>query len=168
MSRPRIILAVVLVVGAGLFVVGTRGETHHHEASNAAASPGLAEGTPGAEAAEHPVNESAATHSPESSTETSEQVLGVNLESPALVGAVVVVSLVLAGWVLWRRSKPILYIAVGFCSLAVIGDIGELVRQLDRSKSTLAAVAVAVSISHVVGAAAGSVEARTPDDDATT
>lgn len=167
MSWPRIVLAVALVVGAGLFVVGTRGETHH-EASNPEASPSSAEGTPSAEAAENPASESADSHQTESSTENGEKVLRVNLEAPALVGGVVGLSLVLAGLVLWRRSKVLLFLAVGFCLLALLADIGELIRQLDRSKVALAAVAAAVALSHVVGAAAGSVEARAPDTHATT
>jgi len=172
MSRPRIILAVALVVGAGLFVVGTRGEAHHHdEGSPAATSPSGAEGTPSGEAAEHPAasapNESAGTHQTESGTETGEKVLGVNPEAAPLVGAVVVVSLGLAGLVLWRRAKPVVFIAIALCSLAVVADISELVRQLDRSKAALAAVAAAVALAHAIGAAAGTVEARTPGIDAT-
>jgi threonine/homoserine efflux transporter RhtA len=70
------------------------------------------------------------------------------------------VSIVLAGLVLARRSRIVLWIAGGFCGLAALADIPELTRQVDRSKTGLAVIAGTVAAFHVLGAVAGMVAAR--------
>lgn len=165
MTRSRLVLAAALVVGAALFVVGTRGEHHTEPAATAVttttahAEASSGEGSSGEttkeHAAESAVGESAASHGAETGTEKSEKILGVNLESTGSVVAVVVASVVLVGLVLARRSRDVLLAAIIFCALATLADIAELTRQLDRSNQGLAFVAALVAAAHLIGAVAG-------------
>jgi hypothetical protein len=222
-SSARLLLVAALVIGAVLFVIGTRGE--HQETAAITAAPTTstiatptsttaaqttlltgaattvttarpAEGTPAREAAERaarqpttsapavaavatppassttaaegtPAREAteggstnAGGHAETAAERSSEKVLGVNLESDGVVAAVVVVSIVLAGLVLARHLRTVLWIAGGFCGLAAAADVAELVRQVDRSKNGLAVIAGTVAAIHVVGAVAGMVAVR--------
>ena len=114
-----------------------------------------AEGTPAREAAE-----GAPGHVETAAEQSSEKVLGVNLESGAIVASVVIVSILLAGLVLARRHWAALWAAAGFCAVAAAADLHELRIQADRSKTGLAVIAATVAAIHVVGAIAGSVAAR--------
>jgi hypothetical protein len=102
------------------------------------------EGTPAREAAEGG-SATASGHAETAAEVSSEKVLGVNLESGGMVVGVVVVSIVLAGLVLARRFRLVLWIAGGFCAMAAAGDVAELARQVDRSKNGLAVIARTVA-----------------------
>lgn len=147
--RLRVALAGLLVVTAGLFTVGTaieRGrDGHHSEASEASEEPGAHD-----ESAErHPEGEEA-RESEESGHE--EEVLGVNLESPALVALGAFASLLLAGLVWRTHRKAVLVAVVAFATAFAVLDILEATRKLDEDAAGLALMAGALAAAHLVAA----------------
>ena len=162
MRSARLVLVAALIVGAVLFVVGTRSEHDHHAETPASSSATpAAEGSPEGEAAEHGSPSSATgAEVSESTGENDEKVLGIDLESGGIVAAVVVVSIALAGLVLSRPARVVLLAAAGFCALAAVADFIEMTHQIDRSETGLTIVAAAVGIIHLVGVIAGVVAAR--------
>jgi hypothetical protein len=160
---PQRVIAVLLIVAAGLFVVGMTTEddndTHsdeptaeaaeaaeageHNEASESAE-------TIEAEAAERSVNAAEAT---EEAEEDEERVLGVDIESPLLVTAAVAVSLLLAGLVGRRPNRRLLIvIAVVAAGFAVL-DAAEVAHQLDEDRTGLSLLAGAIMTVHATAAA---------------
>jgi len=85
--------------------------------------------------------------------QTSEEILGLNLESTPLVVAAVVGSLLLAGAVWIRpRWRPLLaVVALVMLAFAVL-DILELVHQLDESRAAVAIIATIVAALHLAAA----------------
>jgi hypothetical protein len=155
--RLHRVIAILLVIAAGLFVVGVSAErdedTHHDE--------------PGAEAVEHneasEMAEGAGAESDKGASaaaeaernEGGERVLGVDLESPVLVAGAVVVSLLLAGFV-WRRPDRRLLIAIAaFTAGFAVLDIAEFTHQLDEDRTGLAVLAAILALLHAgIGALA--------------
>jgi len=228
--RARVLLGAALTIGAVLFVIGTRGETHAAAAPTpstptstttvptqpspsstvAITEPAPAttttrppEGSPAREAQERspttlpttvlppttlpatagagattseppttaaaaegiPAREAAegaSGHVETAAERSTETVLGVNLESGGIVASVVIVSIALAGLVVFRRFRAALWVATGFCALAAAADLHELRIQIDRSRTGLAVIAGSVAAIHVFGAIAGVVAAREP------
>jgi hypothetical protein len=157
---PQQVIAVLLIVAAGLYVVGVTTEddndTHSDEPTAEAAQAGERnEGSESAEtieaeAAERSVNAAEATEEPE---EDEERVLGVDIESPLLVTAAVAVSLLLAGLV-WRRPnrRLLIMIAVVAAGFAVL-DAAEVAHQLDEDRTGLSLLAGAIMALHATAAA---------------
>lgn len=147
---PRVI-AILLIVAAGLFVIGVTAErdedTHSDEPTSETAEHD--EATESDEGTETPTAEPA-----EGETgENEERVLGIDAESPLSIAAAVVVSVLLAGLV-WRRPTPrlLVVIAVVAAAFAVL-DIAEVVHQVDENRSGLALLAGVIATAHAVAAA---------------
>jgi hypothetical protein len=100
-----------------------------------------------AETAERPANEA------EPAEEGGEErVLGLDLESPLLVTAAVVVSVLFAGLVWRRRDRSLLVaIAVFGAGFAVL-DIAEIAHQLDEDRTGLALLAGLIAALHAATA----------------
>jgi hypothetical protein len=171
--RLPLLVALLLVVSAALFAVGTAIEhsqrTHHDvhataspatkggetstektvngESSGSGESSTKAGETKPAEAA------SPAVASGESGHEThSEKIAGVDPESWPLVGLAIAVSLLIAAGVYWRRGRW-LAAAVSFALLFAAGDIRELVHQIQESRTTVATIAGILIALHLMIAA---------------
>jgi hypothetical protein len=91
-------------------------------------------------------------------------VLFVPVESDGLViGAIVLsvaVSLVLAV-VLWREPRRAVFAVVAaFCVVFLVGDVAELVFQLENSHAGLAAIATVVGLGHLAAAGISAAESR--------
>jgi hypothetical protein len=159
--RPLHAIAVLLVVAAGLFVVGVTSEndngTHNDEPTpETAAADGHDEATESAEAIEAEAEErstSEAEHAEEEAEKDEEGVLGIDAESPVLVTAAVVMSLLLAGLV-WRRPdrRLLIIIAIFGATFAVL-DAAEVAHQLDEDNTALTLLAGAITALHAAAAA---------------
>ena len=136
--------AVLLVVTAGLFVIGVAIESGrgHDESSEVAGSlPGV-EGSAEHEAAEH--DEAAGEHD-----EDEELLLGVDVESPLAVTVAVVVSLALAIG-LWLRQRRWLAGVVAVIAIVfAVFDIAEVVHQARESGGGLIVLAAVVAAGHL-------------------
>jgi hypothetical protein len=147
-------IAVSLVAAAALFVVGVRAEgdegDHTDEpTSEASESSEQQEGTEvGGEADEHDEAEAAAEDDAGDEGETEERVLGLDLESPLLVGTAVVVSLLLAGLTWARRDRGLLLTVGVFAWAFALLDAAEVVHQLDEDNAALAALAAVIAALH--------------------
>jgi hypothetical protein len=139
--RVHQLIAVLLIVAAGLFVIGVASEPDEGDKT--------VEHSERAEAGET----SAEPTEKQSEEGHEERVLGIDVESPASVTAAVVVSLLLAGF-LWRRPgrRLLIVVAVVAGGFAVL-DVAEVVHQLDEDRTRLAVLATLVAILHA-GAAA--------------
>jgi hypothetical protein len=180
MNRSRrlpLLVALLLVVSAALFAVGTAIEhsqrAHHDvhavaspasksgetsgektangESSGSGESPTKAGETKPAESASPPVA------SGESGGEThSEKIAGVDPESWPLVGLAIAVSLLIAAGVYGRRGRW-LAAAIPFAILFAAGDIRELVHQIQESRTTVATIAgILIALHLLIAAAAAS------------
>lgn len=162
MNRLRLIAAALLVIGAGLFAIGTSVEKSRHHDEQAASGELRASHDEGAESDEHREAEGADAHS--GATENKEgKILGVDRESTGLVVVAVLVSLALAA-ALWKRPSPVVWVVVAVVSLAfAVFDVAEIAHQLDESASGLATLAALVAAAHLSTfgmAAAGRKSAR--------
>jgi hypothetical protein len=143
----RGVLALLLLVSAALFAVGT-GLEHHHAGSahQEVTTPPSTEGGGESGTDEQP-SESASA--PAEATGTSETVAGVDLESPWLISAAVLVSVLLA-FLAWRVENPallLLIVTVGLI-LAVL-DVREVVHQVHEGRASLVALSAIVGVLHL-------------------
>ena len=77
-------------------------------------------------------------------------------ESDTIVNLVVVMSVLLAAGVVFAtRFRFLVLLAVGFCVVAAVLDIAEIVHQISRSEHGLAALATTVAVVHLTAAAMG-------------
>ena len=171
-TRTSRLVSALLVIGAVVFLLGIVAERRggHREATVATAPAATtatttkttaatvaAEGTPEGEAAEHPATAGgapAAAPHVETGAETSERVLGLNLESNGLVATALVLSLLLAIAVGMRASRPLLLLVAAFAAAFAVFDAAELVRQIDRSRPAVATLAGIVTVVHAALAVA--------------
>jgi hypothetical protein len=140
----RLVAVVLLVAGAGLFVLGTSLESgrHHDVADETGGSH-----TEGGQSDEH--GEGAATVLTENRTSAETTILGIDRESTGLVVLAVAASLALAA-LLWLRPSRSVWAIAGLAALAfAVFDIAEVVHQLDESASGLATVAASVAAAHM-------------------
>jgi hypothetical protein len=183
MNRSRrlpLIVALLLVVSAVLFAVGTvieHSQRAHHDV-HAVASPATKGGETSTEktangessgsgesstkAGETKPAESAspAVASGESGGEThSEKIAGVDPESWPLVGLAIAISLLIAAGVYRRRGRW-LAAAVAFAILFAAGDIRELVHQIQESRTTVATIAASLIALHLLIAATAAAAIR--------
>jgi asparagine N-glycosylation enzyme membrane subunit Stt3 len=95
---------------------------------------------------------------------SSETVLGLNVESTPLVVTAVLFSLVLAGaaWA-WPRSRPLLVIVIAAMLAFAVLDIAEVVHQLDTSRAGLAILAAIVAALHLAAAGTSGAMLRTSE-----
>jgi hypothetical protein len=164
-SRPTVALVAVIVLATAAFGIGAALEKseHHNEGSESAAQPGNVATASGSrsdtilisgESAESggEAGESGESGHSESGGEShSEDLVGIDPESTALVVLAIVGSLVLAAAVwLWPEAIPVLAMAglamFFFCAL----DIREAVHQWDESRGGLMALALGVAALHLV------------------
>jgi hypothetical protein len=146
-------------------VVAERQSGHHDEPAATATTESV--GETGNEAAEQSDAESQASPgtAAEHGESTEARVLGVDLESPGLVVAVVLASVGLAAWV-WRRQNTVALVVVAvFAGVFAVFDIAEVAHQIDESRPGIAVLAGVVAVIHVVVAAISvlAVARRTPE-----
>ena len=147
--RLRWLLSALLIVGAVLFTVGIAAE----HAADDHVEPGAIHTEEGEAAGEHTDEEARAEPAHDESSE--ERVLGMNLESPFIIGLGIAVSVVLAV-LTWRSNlRLVLLTAVGFAALFVVFDIAELVHQIDQSRAGVAVLAAVVALVHAAAALVG-------------
>ena len=148
MRTARALLAILLLVSAGLFTVGVLIErsdedTHNGEAAEVVRDEG-----------EHAEGEaSEAAEGPEQSGEAEEKVLGVDAESPGLVAVAVAVSVALAAAVWFRPLRIVVLLALLFGLAAALFDVAEVAHQLDEDRRGLAVLAGVVAAAHLLVAA---------------
>lgn len=147
MLTGRRLLAAVIAAATILFVVGTtieRGERDDHTKTEASAP------ASGTEAGHSEADEGEAGEGTrEGRGEKSEEILGVDPESPALIVAAAVVSLLLAAAVwLWDRRALLWFVAAAMFGFAVL-DVREVVHLIKESKAGLVLVAIAVAALHL-------------------
>lgn len=111
--------------------VETSGETHSEEGEQAHAE----------ESGEAPIEERGQAHS--------EAIFGLNLESPLLVGAAVLVSLVLAGALLYF-GHPVLMVIIPVTVILMLLDVVEVIRQVDAANTGIAAIAAVIVLLRLV------------------
>jgi hypothetical protein len=150
------LLAVLIIVGAALFVIGVVAERQsgHHDEPAATATAESA-GESGDEAAEHSGagSEASPGTAAEQGESSEERVLGVDLESPGLVAAVVLASVGLAVWV-WRRQNTVALVVVAvFAGVFAVFDIAEVAHQVNESRPGIAVLAGVLAVIHIVVAA---------------
>lgn len=152
--RLRRLLALALLVSAGLFVVGVaverseRGTEHNATTQEQPSSEHGEEGEEGH--TDQPAPESGGGPS-----EVSEQerLLGIDPESTALVAVAVLASFALA-LVVWRTtSRAVLWGALVFGLTFAALDVRELVHQAGESHAGLVILAGAVAVLHLTVAA---------------
>jgi Flp pilus assembly protein TadB len=157
---PQQVIAILLIVAAGLFVLGVTAEddhdTHSDEPTAEAADAGEHnEATGSAETIEAEAAERSATaaEAAQEADEDEERVLGIDVESPVLVTAAVVVSVLLAGLVWLRPNRRLLIvIAVVAAGFAVLGA-AEVAHQLDEDRPALALLGGVIGALHASAAA---------------
>ena len=138
----RLVVA-LLVLGAALFATESGEQAGHDDAA-----------------------EGHSETSTEHAVESSETVLGLDVESPGLVALGVVVSLVLAG-LAWLRPRRVLFIVVtAFAAAFAVFDVAEMLHQIDRSKTDHAVLAAVVALIHLLAALASAVGAASAPSDA--
>jgi hypothetical protein len=135
-SRSRAALPLVLLAATALFVLGLALEPHSEDA--------------GSESREHAESEAGGERSEPEGEE--ERVLGLDLESPLVVGVAVVASVGLA-LLAWSRPERrwLVAIAVVAAGLALV-DVAEVLHQLDEDRIGLALLAAAVAALHALAA----------------
>lgn len=161
-TLARQVIAGLLITAAALFVIGVSAEgnedTHTDEPTSEAAETNQREEATEAagEAAEaHAENEAGKQSEAREQQEAAEEgekdeqvVLGLDPESPLLVGAAVVVSILLAGLTLARRDRRLLLTVAVFAGAFAVLDAAEMVHQLDEDNTGLAVLATVIAVLH--------------------
>ncbi len=162
-SQPRWLLSSLLIAGAALFAIGVAAERNATSNHTATGAETVHTEQPASETTAHasesggtetPLAEQPATE-PAGHTESSpETVLGVNLESTALVVVAAIVALALAV-LTWRLNLRLLLITtVAFAAVFTAFDVAELVHQIKESRAGIAALAAVITLLHVAAALA--------------
>lgn len=154
------LLVLLLIVSTALFTVGVlversseqSEESERSEQAQSAAAPEEAEHADDGAAAEG----SETARSEEEAHADEERLLGINLESTALIILGAAFGLLLAAVCAVgsgrRRPGVLLAVAVVLIAWAVL-DIAELMRQIDASQTGIAVLAGAVAVLHLAAAA---------------
>jgi hypothetical protein len=140
--RLRWLLSGLLVAATVLFAIVVAGERAQHDQHVEGAAHVEGEG----ESAEHQ-DEAAA-----SGEHGEERTLGVDRESNAVVLPAVVVSLVLAVLVWFRRDLWLLWTVVALALVFAVFDVAEVVHQLNENRNVLALLAAIVALMHLAAA----------------
>jgi hypothetical protein len=171
-SQPRWLLSSLLIVGAATFAIGIAAERHatvsHTETGTEAASPAqttnvhtapTVEAGGGEATSTDETTSEGTTHTETAGGETtrhsessSETVLGLNLESSALVIVAVALSLALAALTWFRNRRGLLFTTLAFALVFAVFDIAEVVHQINESRAGLVALAAAIALVHVATA----------------
>ena len=167
-SQPRWLLSSLLITGAAMFAIGIAAErhasAHHTKTGTETASPAQTT-APAAEAGGDEVSHTdeaaseGTTHTETAGGETtghsessSETVLGLNLESNALVLVAIAVSLALAVLTWFRNRRALLFATMAFAVVIAVFDIAEVVHQIKESRGGLATLAATTALVHVATA----------------
>jgi Flp pilus assembly protein TadB len=151
--RLRRAAAALLVVCAGLFIIGVTEEDDTHAESSETAETH----DEGAESAQSEVGHD---ESEEEEEEEDERILGVDVESPGAVALAVTVSLALAIG-LWLRTERWLSVAaVGVAAAFAVLDVVEVGHQVDESQTGLAVLAGVIGAGHLAAAMAAGLSIR--------
>ncbi len=170
--RTRWLLSSMLIAGAALFAIGIAAErnasAHHNETGIETANPTPATTEQPTSTGDNGGDES--THTGETSVEgtthteptigeaaghletTSETVLGLNLESNALVIIAVAMSLALAVLTWFRNRRSLLLATTAFALVFAVFDIAEIAHQITESRAGLATLAAAIALVHLATA----------------
>lgn len=148
----RTTLALLLVASAVLFAIGTTLERNqedtHPEPAATAESEEHAEGEEGEAGEEQAASEGAAEE------ESSEEILGIDIESPFFVALGVATSLALAAGVWLLRRRELLLVAGLFAVAFTVLDVRELLHQLDESNEGIALLVILIALLHAAAVAA--------------
>lgn len=152
--RPSRAIAALLAGAALLFVIGATLEAGEdtHAGEPAAEATAHREPNEAAETRGEAVERVEGTESgaPEAGEE---RVLGIDVESPLLVTAAVVVSLLLAVLV-WRRpDRRLLLVLAALAAAFAVLDVAEVIHQVDGDRAGLAVLAAIIAAVHVAAAA---------------
>jgi hypothetical protein len=162
-TRLRGALAVLLVVAAALFAIGSTLERQHHaerriETSAAATgheTSGESSGESSAQSSRESLGRptgaggSGTAEHRRASGEAATSLLGVNTESIGLEVAAIVASLAFALAVWLLRSRLVLVALVVFGGVFAAADARELAHQLNESRPGLSALAVTLIVLHL-------------------
>ena len=172
-TRWRGILALLLVTSAVLFAIGTtieRSQRHTHvEAAPVEETAGSSEGsTSKTEAGAETNGETQGTTAETAGTaetpaESTEKLFGIDTESVAAMVAAVALSLLLAAAVWWRRERWWLWITLAFGTVFALGDVREVIHQLNESRTGVATIAATLIASHLLIAATSGLLLRQTD-----
>lgn len=151
------LIAGLMIIATILFVIGVAierngghqevGEGHSDEANNAhVETSGETHSEEGEQAhaeasGEAPIEKRGQAHS--------EAIFGLDLESPLLVGAAVLVSLVLAGALLYF-GHPVLRVIIPVTVILMLLDVVEVIRQVGVSNIGIAAIAGVIVLLRLV------------------
>ena len=139
LARVRWLLGALLIAAAALFVIGVAQESGSHSEKTVSTEP--AEQNESGEGAGHA-----------EATESSEKVLGLNLESTPLVVVAVAISVALAV-ATWRTNGKLVLLIVGLFAVAfAVLDIAELAHQVNKSATGLAVLAGVIAALHLAAA----------------
>ena len=183
LGRMRAAMAALLVASALLFGVGIlieRGAgssgTPHVEATS---PPAAASTAPHVEGSGEAGGEAGESHAPEASSSaaagaagdgightesgSSEAVLGIDPEAPALVTLAIALSF-LAAFLVWRDGRRLvmagaILVAIGFAAL----DLLEVGHQIREGTTLLSLIAGLVAVGHLLAGAFGAAIFRRPD-----
>lgn len=156
LAQPRWLLSSLLIAGAALFAVGVATERNALQRSGETSTQTLQTPESG-HAAESSGEQATRAEQPGteqvSHTETStETVLGVNLESTALVIVAAIAAIALAV-LTWRLNLRWLLLATAaFAAIFAAFDIAELAHQIKESRAAIAALAALIALVHVATA----------------
>jgi hypothetical protein len=165
--RLNHVVAGLLVVSAGLFLVGVAAEpdedTHIDEPASEAAEHSDDNEAAQAQDVDEPEHSELGAETGDQGEDGEERILGVDPESPLMIAAAVSGSLLLAGLV-WRRPDKRLLVAVAVAAGAfAVFDAAELVHQLDEDRAGLATLAALIAALHAAAAALAIRQAIAPD-----
>jgi hypothetical protein len=163
---PRRAIAVLLIVAAGLFVVGVTAEddadTHSDERTAQAGEHD--EATESDEAIEAEAAERSTSEAEQAQADgDDERLVGIDIESPVLVTAAVVASVLLAGLVWRRRDRRLLVVIAVFAAGFAVLDVAEVAHQLDEDHAWYALLAGLIAALHAAAAALALHQATTTD-----
>ena len=154
--RANQLIAAPIVVAVVLFVIGVSAETGEDDHRD----------EPASEVVEHSeTGEVAEGEEGDAGDEAEERVLGVDVESPLLVIAAVVVSLLLAA-VTWRRpTRGVLVLTGAVVAAFAVLDLAEMAHQLDEDNTGLVFLAAAIAVLHAIAAGLAFRQATTAESE---
>lgn len=176
-KTSRIVAAVALVLGAGLFALGVAREhaspdVHQETVTSLTVAPSTspggegtsAEGTGGETGGGESGGETTTGGGPggatsESHTGSDATLLGIDLEGTPFVIVALVASIALAIALVVLRSRALLVVTIVIALTFAIADVREVFHQLNE-RPGLAALATVVALAHLVAAAAAAWGAR--------
>lgn len=160
--RLRRAAAALLVVCAGLFIVGVTAESDTHAEATEAA--GNEDETTEAASGKAGHDETAAVAGSEAGHDESaeeERILGVDVESPGAIALAVAVSLALAVGLWIRNQRWLTIAAVAAAVVFAAFDVAEIAHQLDEPQTGLAVLAAVIAAGHLAAAATAGLSTRT-------